>query len=89
MTDDTLIATRRATTARRRHQRRRTDFYKELGKFAGLIGCVSAAVVGQAEMLSEPYRHWLTVTAIIATATWAYCMKPKSLKAITSFLKRP
>ena len=74
--------------ARRSHRRRRRDFYRELGKFAGLVGCVSAAILGQAEMLAEPYRHWLTVTAIVATATWAYCMKPKNLGKALSFFKR-
>ena len=73
---------------RRSHRRRRRDFYKELGKFAGLVGCVSAAVLGQAELVGEPWRHVLSVTAIIATATWAYCMKPKNLKAFTGLLKR-
>ena len=78
-----------ATAAeRRRHRRRRVDFYKELGKFAGLIGCVSAAVLGQAELIGEPYRHWLTVTAIICTAVWAYCMRPKGMKALAAMFKR-
>ena len=72
----------------RSHRRRRRDFYKELGKFAGLVGCVSAAILGQAELVGEPWRHYLSVTAIVCTASWAYGMKPQGLKAITSFLKR-
>lgn len=78
----------RTSSERRRHTRRRRDFYKELGKFAGLIGCVSAAILGQAELVGEPWRHVLSVTAIMSTATWAYCMKPSSMKAITGWLKR-
>ena len=73
---------------RRSHRRRRRDFYAEIGKFAGLVGCVSAAVLGQAELVGEPWRHVLSVTAIICTAIWAYCMKPKGMKVITQFLKR-
>ena len=78
----------RARTDRRRHRRRRRDFYAELGKFAGLIGCVSAAILGQAEMISEPYRHYLTVTAIICTAVWAYGMKPKNFGKVLAIFKR-
>lgn len=78
-----------AAHARRTHRRRRRDFYKELGKFAGLIACVAAAIVGQAEMISEPYRHYLTVTAIISSATWAYCMKPKNIGKALAIFKRP
>lgn len=73
---------------RRRLRRRHRNFYRELGKFAGLIGCVSAAVLGQAELIGEPFRHYVTVMAIVCTAIWAYCMKPSSFKAVTAFLKR-
>lgn len=79
---------RRTAQERRSHRRRRRDFYAELGKMAGLVGCVSAAVLGQAELIGEPWRHYITVTAIVCSATWAYCMKPKGLKALTGFLKR-
>ena len=47
-----------------------------------------AALDTQAELIGEPYRHWLTVTAIVCTAVWAYCMRPKGLKAITAMFKR-
>lgn len=78
----------RTAADRRRYTRRRRDFYKELGKFAGLIGCVSAAILGQAELVGEPWRHVLAVTGIGATATWAYCMKPSSMKALAGWFKR-
>ncbi len=69
----------RRRVARRHALRRRADFYQELGKFAGLIGVICVAIVGQAELIGEPWRHYVTVTAIISGAIWAYGMKPKSL----------
>mgnify|MGYP001570251372 CR=1 FL=1 len=79
---------RRTARERRQHRRRRKDVYAELGKFAGLVGCVSVAILGQAELVGEPWRHILSVTAIISTAVWGYGMKPKGMKAIAGLLKR-
>ena len=73
---------------RRSHRRRKHDFYKELGKLAGLIGCTAAAVLGQAELIGEPLRHYVTVTAIMCTAIWAYCMRPSSIREAVAFLRR-
>lgn len=73
---------------RRRRVRRHIDFYRELGKFAGLIAFVSAAIIGQAELIGEPWRHVLTVTAIMCTAIWAYCMKPNNVSEIAAAFKR-
>lgn len=84
----TMTEIRRAAATRGYQRRRRRDIYKELGKFAGLVGCVVAAILGQAELVGEPWRHYLSVTAIVCTAVWAYGMKPRSLKALTSFVTR-
>lgn len=62
--------------------RRRADVYYEVGKFAGLIACVTTAILGQAELVGEPWRHVIAVTAIGATAAWAYCMRPASARAL-------
>lgn len=70
---------------RREFRRRRGDAYKEVGKFAGLVAFASTAVVGQAELIGEPWRHYVTVAAVLCTAVWAYCMKPDHL---LSLLKR-
>jgi len=73
---------RRAQRPRRQRLRRRSDFYYELGKFAGLVAFVCIAIIGQAELLGEPWRHLVTVTAIIATAIWAYGMHPATASAV-------
>ena len=79
---------RRAARERRSHRRRRKDVYAELGRFAGLVGCVCVAILGQAELVGEPWRHYITVTAIVCTAVWGYGMKPKGLKALAGFLRK-
>lgn len=73
---------RRAKKRRQTYGRRKGDFYRELGKFGGLIGFTSAAIVGQAELIGEPWRHYFTVSAIVGLAVWAYGMKPESLKSV-------
>lgn len=83
-----VVKKRRHHTERRRATRRRRDFYRELGKFAGLLAFVCIAILGQAELVGEPYRHWITVTSILCSAIWAYCMRPKSLKEVAGLLKR-
>ena len=75
-------------TERRVHRRRHTDFYAELGKFAGLIAFPSAAVIGQAELVGEPWRHILSITAIVCGTIWAYCMKPSSIRDVLAMLKK-
>lgn len=82
-----MTEARKAATERRRHTRRRKDFYKELGKLAGLVGCVIAAILGQAELIGEPYRHVLAITGIGATAIFGYCMTPRSIKQVMTLMK--
>lgn len=60
-------------------KRRRMDFYVALGRFCGLIACVTGALIGQAELIGEPQRHYLTIGCIAATAAWGYGMHPGSL----------
>jgi len=67
---------------RRRRLRRRSDFYYELGKFCGLVAFVSIAIIGQAELIGEPWRHYVTVIAVITSAAWAYGMHPASVSAV-------
>lgn len=82
-------AQRKVRNDRRRYVRRKRDMYRELGKLAGLIASVCAAIVGQAELIGEPWRHYFTVIAIGCTATWAYCMRPNSfLKSLAKLRAR-
>jgi len=79
---------RRKHARRRVQARRRSDFYFELGKFGGLVAAVCLAVVGQAELIGEPWRHYVTVTAIIATAIWAYGTHPQTISTLWQTYKQ-
>lgn len=80
----------RLRSERRRTSRRKWDFYRELGKFAGLVASVCAAMVGQAELIGEPWRHYVTVIAISFTAIWAYCMRPTNVwKTLARYRAKP
>lgn len=37
----------------------------QIGKLAIVVASVTVAVFGQAELLGEPWRHWVTVLAIV------------------------
>jgi hypothetical protein len=50
---------------------------RQPGWWIGLIASVLVAVGGQAELIGEPWRHWLTVSAIIATAINGYMLHPQ------------
>jgi hypothetical protein len=41
----------------------------------GMVTCVSGALIGQAELLSEPYRHYVTILFIIGTAVSGYMVQ--------------
>lgn len=78
---------RRVRNGRRTYTRRKSDFYYELGKFCGLIATVAIAIIGQAELIGEPWRHYVTVTAIVTTAVWAYGTHPQSMKVLLRTFK--
>jgi len=46
----------------------------------GLIASISGALVGQAEFLDEPWRHYVTIIFIITTAVSGYMIeKPRKV----------
>lgn len=53
-----------------------------MAKFSGLIGTVCIAILGQAELIGEPWRHYITVVSIISIAVWGYGMHPQTLSAL-------
>ena len=53
-----------------------------------MIAFPSAAVIGQAELVGEPWRHILSITAIVCGTIWAYCMKPSSIRDVLAMLKK-
>lgn len=54
--------------------------HAQLWKCIGLLAAVSSAVIGQAELVGEPWRHYLTITAIGCTAAIAWRIKAHPLK---------
>lgn len=44
----------------------------QVGWLVGLVTCVCGALIGQAELIAEPYRHYITVAFVIGTAISGY-----------------
>ena len=44
------------------------SFLPEAVKWVGLVASIAGVVVGQAEIIPEPYRHYLTLIATLSTA---------------------
>lgn len=80
---------RRKRTARTLMQmRRRTDIWQSTGKLAGLIASTTIAVLGQAELIGEPIRHYVTIIAIGSTGACAYLLGPENLKLIMAKVRK-
>lgn len=47
----------------------------QLAWFIGLITFVCLAVLGQAELIGEPWRHYVTVLAVVCTAITGYMLQ--------------
>lgn len=45
-------------------------------RIIGLIAAVSTALVGQAELIGEPWHHWLSIIGIISAVVIAYYQQP-------------
>lgn len=54
----------------------RPPWQQQAGWWIGLGGAVAIALYGQAEMIAEPWRHYVSIAAIVATAATAYMLKP-------------
>ncbi len=52
----------------------------QVWKVVTLVAAVSTAIIGQAEMIGEPWRHWVAVTATIASALIAWNIKQHPVK---------
>jgi hypothetical protein len=83
------IRTTKAAQSKKKRKKKKPvppsfSLYAELGKLAGLITVISTAIIGQAELIGEPWRHYVTVIAVITTTVWAYCMSPRSLKNLVN-----
>lgn len=49
-------------------------------KVIGLVAAVSGALVGQAELIGEPWHHYLSIAGIVATAFIAWNIKQHPTK---------
>jgi len=50
---------------------------RQIGWWVGLVTSVIVAVAGQAELVGEPWRHWLTIAGIVSTAVNGYMLHPQ------------
>lgn len=44
--------------------------------FVGLLTCICGALLGQAELVGEPWRHWISVVFIAGTAASSFMLNP-------------
>ncbi len=47
----------------------------QVGWIAGLVTCVCGALLGQAELIAEPYRHYVSIVFIVGTAMSGYMVQ--------------
>lgn len=45
-------------------------------RFVGFVSSLCAALLGQSDLIGEPWRHWITIAGIIASVTFAYFQQP-------------
>lgn len=79
---------RKSRPRRRRFGRRRADIWGSIGKTAGLLASVTGAVLGQAELVGEPYRHLISVVFITATAAFGFLLGPQHLKLLFTTMRK-
>lgn len=78
---------RRREQRRHAYGRRRTDVWSTLGKTFGLLASVTGALYGQAELVGEPWRHYLSVVCIASTAGFGFLLGPHHLKLLVRSVK--
>lgn len=47
----------------------------QIAWLSSLIACVCMAVLGQAELIGEPWRHYVTIVSVVATAASAFMLQ--------------
>lgn len=48
---------------------------KEVMKWCGLAGFLATTIIGQAELIGEPWRHYVTVIGVLCTAICGYLIQ--------------
>ena len=49
---------------------------------AGMVGGVCTALLGQADLVGEPYKHYIAIAGIVATAISGYMIQRPPADAI-------
>lgn len=80
---------RRVKPQRRQiYGRRRSDAWKSFGKLAAVIASGTGAVLGQAELLGEPIRHYVTIVCVGSLGVSAYLLGPENVRVLWQRFKK-
>lgn len=44
--------------------------------FVGFMGALTTALVGQSDLIGEPYKHYMVILGIVCSTTIAYFSNP-------------
>lgn len=47
----------------------------QLGWWVGLLTCICGALLGQSDLIGEPWKHYVTIAFVIGTATSGYMIQ--------------
>lgn len=52
----------------------------QIFKISGLVAFMGTAIVGQSDLVGEPWKHWITVAAFVAATLVAWNIKQHPVK---------
>lgn len=73
---------RRRTTRRVPFGRRRVDIWQSVAKLVGCVAFGTGAILGQAELIGEPTRHYVTIICIAAFGVFTFLMGPQHVQVL-------
>ena len=79
---------RRRGGRRRIYGRRSSDIWGSIGKTAGLLASVTGALIGQAELVGEPWRHLMSGVFIASTAAFGFLLGPQHIKTMRNVMRK-
>ena len=47
----------------------------QIGWLIGLVSAICTALIGQAELLGEPWRHYVTIVSVVMTALTGFMLQ--------------
>lgn len=51
---------------------------KQIVKWCGLVAFLATTIIGQAELIGEPWRHYVTVIGVLCTALCGYLLEHRA-----------